>query len=93
MPEGNLRKKMLSIDGAKGAQMDIFDLYLFVTVVYLDADTVMMKNSYVLFSCPGFCATMRDSERLNSGMVVVTPSKELYDDMMSKIEGYPSYSG
>ncbi|CAD7702913.1 unnamed protein product [Ostreobium quekettii] len=74
-------------------KLSIFNLVEYDKVVYLDADTVMTKNSDVLFSCPGFCATMRHSERLNSGVMVVTPSKMLYDDMMSKIEEYPSYTG
>lgn len=62
-------------------------------VVFLDADTMMLHNSDELFSCPGFCATLRHSERFNSGVMVITPSEELYIDMISKIHSLPSYTG
>lgn len=64
-----------------------------VLVVFLDADTMMLQNSDELFSCPGFCATLRHSERFNSGVMVVTPSEELYKDMISKMHSLPSYTG
>ena len=64
-----------------------------VIVVYMDADTIALKNVDVLFTCPGFCAALRHSERLNSGVMVVTPSTSLYSDMISKIDTYPSYTG
>ncbi|CAD7695590.1 unnamed protein product [Ostreobium quekettii] len=74
-------------------KLSIFNMVEYERVIYLDADTVVTKNSDVLFSCPGFCATMRHSERLNSGVMVVSPSATMYSDMMSKIESYPSYTG
>ncbi len=62
-------------------------------VVYLDADVIVMRNIDVLFTCPGFCAALRHSERLNSGVMALTPSTALYEDMMSKIQTFPSYTG
>lgn len=62
-------------------------------MLYLDADTILVGDCNVLFECPGFCATLRHSERMNSGVMVVTPSTELYDDMISKIDILPSYTG
>ena len=64
-----------------------------VIVVYMDADTIALKNVDVLFTCPGFCAALRHSERLNSGVMVITPSASVYSDMISKIDIYPSYTG
>lgn len=62
-------------------------------VIYLDADTVVVQNSDELFSCPGFCATLRHSERFNSGVMVITPSKRLFRTMMDSINVMHSYTG
>ncbi|KAH6555007.1 hypothetical protein KP509_07G088900 [Ceratopteris richardii] len=62
-------------------------------VVYLDADTVVRKSIDDLFMCEKFCANLKHSERLNSGVMVVEPSKELFDDMMTKVNILPSYTG
>lgn len=62
-------------------------------VVYLDADTVVRKSIDDLFLCEKFCANLKHSERLNSGVMVVEPSKELFEDMMSKVTILPSYTG
>ncbi|GMH36727.1 hypothetical protein BSKO_04600 [Bryopsis sp. KO-2023] len=74
-------------------KLSIFNLVEYTKAVYLDADTIMTHNSDALFKCPGFCAAMRHSERLNSGVMVVSPSHELYEDMVSKITTLPSYTG
>jgi inositol phosphorylceramide glucuronosyltransferase 1 len=74
-------------------KLQIFNLVEYKKVVFLDADTIVLKNSDVLFQCPGFCAVLRHSERLNSGVMVVTPSKALFQDMTSKITQLPSYTG
>lgn len=64
-----------------------------ILVVYLDADTLVLQNVDVLFDCPGFCATLRHSERMNSGVMVVTPSETTFKDMLSKIDSTESYTG
>eukprot|EP00210_Caulerpa_lentillifera_P005197 g4966.t1 len=74
-------------------KITIFRLIQYQKIVFLDADTLMLRNSDELFLCPGFCATLRHSERFNSGVMVVTPSEELYKDMMSKIHTLSSYTG
>lgn len=74
-------------------KLSIFNLVEYKKIVYLDADTIMTRNSDALFNCPGFCATLRHSERLNSGVMVVTPSSDRYEDMMLKINLLPSYTG
>lgn len=62
-------------------------------MIFLDADTVVTRNMDEAFGCPGFCAVMRHSERLNSGVMVVTPSRATFRDMLSKIAQLPSYTG
>jgi len=61
--------------------------------VYLDADTIVIKNIDDLFKCGKFCANLKHSERLNSGVLVVEPSEALFKDMMRQISTLPSYTG
>ena len=62
-------------------------------VVYLDADTIVVKNIDDLFKCRKFCANLKHSERLNSGVMVVEPSETLFNDMVNKIKTTKSYTG
>ncbi|MFS8021446.1 putative glucuronosyltransferase [Helianthus anomalus] len=62
-------------------------------VVYLDADTIVVKNIDVLFKCGKLCAYLKHSERLNSGVMVVEPSEEHFNDMVSKVTTLKSYTG
>lgn len=61
--------------------------------MFLDSDILVMRNMDVIFRCPGFCATLRHSERFNSGVMSLVPSLELYNDIMDKIAQLPSYTG
>jgi inositol phosphorylceramide glucuronosyltransferase 1 len=62
-------------------------------VVYLYADTIVVKNIEDFFKCGKFCANLKHSERLNSGVMVVEPSEVLFKDMMDKVAVLPSYTG
>ncbi len=62
-------------------------------VVFLDADTLVVRNMDEAFRCPGFCASLRHSERLNSGVMVLHPSQALFDDMIRQVDRLPSYTG
>ncbi|XP_061371339.1 inositol phosphorylceramide glucuronosyltransferase 1-like isoform X2 [Gastrolobium bilobum] len=46
-----------------------------------------------LFKCGKFCANLKHSERLNSGVMVLQPSTTVFNDMMSKVNTLPSYTG
>lgn len=74
-------------------KLKIFNMTTYRKVVYLDADTIVVKNIDDLFQCRGFCANLKHSERLNSGVLVVEPSNSLFKDMMSKVNSLPSYTG
>lgn len=63
------------------------------SVVFLDADTLVLSNVDELFFCGPFCAVMRHSELLNSGVAVITPSRKLYDEMKNVIADLDSYTG
>lgn len=68
-------------------------LMRFLAVVYLDADTILVQSIEDLFKCGKFCANLKHSERLNSGVMVVQPSQPLFNDMMSKVTTLESYTG
>lgn len=62
-------------------------------MVYLDADTIVVQSIEDLFKCGKFCANLKHSERLNSGVMVVEPSEAVFNDMMSKVKTLASYTG
>ena len=62
-------------------------------VVYLDADALVMHNMDEAFGCPGFCACVRHSERLNSGVMVLHPDAATFADMLAHNGDLPSYTG
>ncbi|XP_044482389.1 inositol phosphorylceramide glucuronosyltransferase 1 isoform X1 [Mangifera indica] len=74
-------------------KLKIFNMTNYKKVVYLDADTVVVKNIEDLFRCGKFCANLKHSERLNSGVMVVEPSETVFNDMMSKVNTLHSYTG
>ncbi|KMZ76370.1 putative glucuronosyltransferase PGSIP6 [Zostera marina] len=74
-------------------KLKIFNLTKYKKVVYLDADTIVLKDIDDLFKCGRFCANLKHSERLNSGVMVVEPSENLFNDMMSKVNSLYSYTG
>lgn len=67
--------------------------FYILAVVYLDADTIVVKNVEDLFKCQKFCANLKHSERLNSGVMVVEPSEKVFNDMMTKVNTMYSYTG
>lgn len=74
-------------------KLKIFNMTNYKKVVYLDADTIVVKSVEDLFKCGKFCANLKHSERLNSGVMVVEPSQAVFNDMMSKVNYLPSYTG
>ncbi|KAJ9682465.1 hypothetical protein PVL29_018395 [Vitis rotundifolia] len=74
-------------------KLKIFNMTNYRKVVYLDADTIVVKSIEDLFKCGKFCANLKHSERLNSGVMVVEPSETVFNDMMSKVKTLPSYTG
>lgn len=74
-------------------KLKIFNMTIYKKVVYLDADTIVTRSIEDLFNCQGFCANLKHSERLNSGVMVVEPSTRLFEDMLSKVKSTYSYTG
>lgn len=74
-------------------KLKIFNMTNYKKVVYLDADTIVLRSIEDLFKCQKFCANLKHSERLNSGVMVVEPSESVFNDMMTKVNTLPSYTG
>ncbi|XP_009401946.2 inositol phosphorylceramide glucuronosyltransferase 1-like [Musa acuminata AAA Group] len=74
-------------------KLKIFNMTNYRKVVYLDADTIVIKSIEDLFKCGKFCANLKHSERLNSGVMVVEPSESTFKDMMSQVNSLYSYTG
>lgn len=68
-------------------------LLSFPQVIYLDADTIVVRNLDHLFRCPNLCVVMRHSERFNSGVMALRPDRAVLTDMLAKISSTPSYTG
>ncbi|GMR44884.1 hypothetical protein PMAYCL1PPCAC_15079, partial [Pristionchus mayeri] len=67
----------------------------FSSLVHLDLDVLPLRPIDALFKCGNFCAAIRHSDMMNSGVFVFTPNMEVYNDMMEKkaLPEYPSYTG
>ncbi|CAN1335186.1 Inositol phosphorylceramide glucuronosyltransferase 1 [Linum perenne] len=74
-------------------KLKIFNMTNYQKVVYLDADTIVVKDIEDLFQCSKFCANLKHSERLNSGVMVVEPSEAVFNDMFAKVNTMYSYTG
>ena len=61
-------------------------------IFFLDADTLMIQNMDHLFEFPGFVAapnvyeSLSDFHRMNSGVFVAKPDREIFDDMLSELD-------
>mmetsp|Transcript_7207 Transcript_7207/g.44844 ORF Transcript_7207/g.44844 Transcript_7207/m.44844 type:complete len:557 (-) Transcript_7207:420-2090(-) len=65
-------------------------------VIYLDADTIVVNSIEDAFECGGkmgFCVNLKHSEHMNTGVMVVSPSIQMFQLMMDNIATTPSYTG
>lgn len=74
-------------------KMQIYTMTEYERVVYLDADTLVNQNVDELCSCNAYhCSVVRNTF-FNSGVIVLTPSQEIYNDMFAKYQDMHSYTG
>ncbi len=78
-------------------KLRLWQLTDFERVVFLDADTLVIKNIDKLFGYPEFSGapnlyeTMADMHRLNSGVFVAAPSDNTYSDMLATLDAPEAY--
>lgn len=74
------------------AKLRLWELEQFQTVVFLDADIVVLQNIDRLFEYPEFVAapnlyeTLADFNRLNSGVFVAKPNRRTFDSMLAHLD-------
>ena len=74
------------------AKLRLWQLADFERVVFLDADTLVLRNIDRLFGYPEFSAapnvyqSLEDFQRLNSGVFVAKPSLQTFDAMMAHLD-------
>lgn len=64
-------------------------------LIYLDADAIVLGSLEELITRPRFAAAhcMSALDLFNSAVMVVEPSQETFNDMMTKVGTLPSYDG
>lgn len=74
------------------AKLRLWQLEQFESVVFLDADAVVIANIDRLFAYPAFVAapnvyeSVADFHRMNSGVFVARPSQRTYDEMLAHLD-------
>tara|TARA_B100000780_G_scaffold125182_1_gene87820 strand:- start:240 stop:1466 length:1227 start_codon:yes stop_codon:yes gene_type:complete len=76
-------------------KLHIFNLVQYHKVVYIDADTLVLRNIATLFDHPGLAAApdVFPPDKFNAGVMVVEPNAVTFQDMMSKIHILTSHDG
>jgi glycogenin len=75
------------------SKLNLFGLEQFDKIVYLDADMLILQNIDDLFEKPHMSAVdmgeklpeLATWNRLNTGLLVIEPSVEVFNDMLSKV--------
>jgi len=73
-------------------KLRLWELERFETVVFLDADTLVIHNIDKLFDYPEFSAapnlyeSLSDFHRLNSGVFVAKPNRQTFDAMLTALD-------
>lgn len=79
------------------AKLRLWQLTDYESVVFLDADTLMVRSCDKLFAYPEFSAapnlyeSVADMHRLNSGVFVAKPSAATYDRMIAALDAPGAY--
>ena len=74
------------------AKLRLWQLTEYDSVVFIDADALMLRNCDKLFNYPEFSAApnvyegLADFQRLNSGVFTARPSAKTFDDMLAKLD-------
>lgn len=77
---------------ANFCKLRLWQLTQYENVVFLDADTIVLRNMDTLFDYPEFCGapnvyeSLGDFHRLNSGVFTAKPSEATFNDMMDKLD-------
>ena len=73
------------------SKLHIWNMTDYERIVYLDSDALVLSNIDHMFDCGTFCVTYRHSDFFNAGVIVVEPSKHVYDDLVRMSNEVPSW--
>lgn len=79
------------------SKLRLWELEQFEKVVFLDADTIAVKNIDILFDYPSFLAApnlyagLGDFHRINSGVFTARPSREMFSSMLRELNRPRAY--
>ncbi|KAJ6682986.1 GLYCOGENIN SUBFAMILY MEMBER [Salix koriyanagi] len=102
MPGGRRRKYSPSAAPSLGktptmngttAKLRLWQLTDYDKLIFIDADLILLKNMDIFFAYPQLSASPNDKVLFNSGIMVIEPSKCLFEDMMAKSKKLRSYNG
>ena len=81
--------------GGVFTKLRAWDLTEIDRVVFLDADTLVLKNVDDLFERPELAAApdFFMPDRFNSGVMVLRPSRATFEQMLARLAEAPSYDG
>ncbi|KAI6227184.1 hypothetical protein M3Y95_00700000 [Aphelenchoides besseyi] len=74
-------------------KLHLWSLEEYEVLVYLDLDTAVLDSINELFHCGSFCASIRHSDKFNSGVFVLRPNQTVYEDMLNLTYEMQSYDG
>lgn len=74
-------------------KLAIFNMTEYSRIVFVDADALVTRDMSDTFACGRFCAVFINPCHFNSGLMLVTPSTALFDDMLRALPTLPSYDG
>jgi glycogenin glucosyltransferase len=76
-------------------KLRIWEQTAYDKLIYLDADTIVVGPIEELLERRGFAAApcMWLPDHFNSGVMVVEPSRQTFDDMLSKLQRLENYDG
>ena len=92
----NERKTIRSDWNGVFTKLNIWNLTKYEKVIFLDADTLVVKNIDDLFNCSyEICAApdIHPPDIFNAGVMVITPSENTYKNLLSKLTILDSYDG
>ncbi|CDF40752.1 Glycosyl transferase, family GT8 [Chondrus crispus] len=74
-------------------KLTVFNLTTYSRIVFIDADSLVLRDLSPLFSCARFCAAFINPCYFNSGLMLLTPDRALFTDMHRVLPTTPSYDG
>ncbi|KAK9054825.1 hypothetical protein SSX86_025904 [Deinandra increscens subsp. villosa] len=75
------------------SKLRIWQLTQYDKVIFIDADLIVLKNLDELFGYPQLSAVGNNKYLFNSGLIIIEPSKCMFNSLMKNIFTFGSYNG